>query len=132
MVRQGDDLLLVATGSIAVEVVAAAERLAAEGVDCAVMVVACLNPPPVADLVEALSHFRRAVTVEVHYQVGGLGSLVAEIVADHGLSCRTVRLGVRNQVGGLVGSAGYMQEISGLNADGIVKAVAEITARRRR
>src|SRR5262249_31075075 len=78
----GSDLLLIALGSSAVEVVKAAELLAHEGVACTVMVVACLNPAPRRDLVSALTHFRLALTVEAHYVCGGLGSLVAEVIAE--------------------------------------------------
>ena len=56
-IREGDDLLIVVTGSIAVEAAAAADMLAARGIACTVMVVACLNPAPIEDLVGAIARF---------------------------------------------------------------------------
>ncbi len=55
MVRGGRDLLLVTTGNISFDAVEAADKLAEQGIACGVIVAACLNPAPEADLVEALS-----------------------------------------------------------------------------
>src|SRR6184192_1421803 len=52
-IRPGTDLLLVTMGSVAVEVVAAADLLAERGVAAGVLVVASVNPPPTADLLIA-------------------------------------------------------------------------------
>src|SRR5262249_58513430 len=90
-VRHGRDLAILALGNSSAEAVATAEILAAAGIDCAVLVVASVNPPPLEDLVEALSRFRAVLTVEAHSVVGGLGSLVSEVVAERGLHCRVVR-----------------------------------------
>lgn len=80
VVRQGD-LLFIATGSVATEVVAGAEQLAKHDVDCAVVIVASLSPGPEEQLAEILAHHNVALTVEAHYAVGGLESLVSEVVA---------------------------------------------------
>ena len=54
LVRDGSDILMVTTGSIAVEAVAAAESLASAGIHCAVLVAASLNPAPLAELTERI------------------------------------------------------------------------------
>lgn len=113
-VRQGREIALVALGNSAAECVAAAEELAATGVDCAVLVVASVSPAPVADLVETLSRFRTVLTVEAHSMVGGLGSLVSEIAAERGMSCRVVRCGVAGLSAGGGGSERYLLSLHGL------------------
>jgi len=128
-VREGKDLLFVTTGSVTQEVVAAAERLAPQGVSAAVVVVSTLNPPPVAALLETLAPFARVLTVEAHYLTGGLGSMVAEIIADHGLRCRTVRIGVDAQPNALSGSQGYHHRLHGLDREGIAAAAMNQLAR---
>ena len=95
-VRGGSDLLIIVTGSIASEVTTAVEALSAKGIECTVMVVASLNPAPINDMVAALSRFSVALTVENHYLVGGIGSLVSEVVAEYGIDCRVVRVESRN------------------------------------
>jgi transketolase len=130
IVREGDDLLIIAMGSIAGEVAAAAEALAAQGVACTLIVVASLNPPPIDDLVEMLSRFQVTLTVEAHFVVGGLGSLVSEVVAERGLSCRVVRCGVKVTPNGVSGSESYLRHMYGLSRDAVIKiAVGELQPR---
>ena len=123
-VREGDDLLIFTCGPISLEVAAAAQELAdKEKIEATVVVVASVSPVPEADLVEALRRHRLALTVETHYVNGGLGSMVAETIADHGLGTKLVRLGVRQQTSGRSGSAAHMYSRHGLDRAGVVRAV---------
>jgi transketolase len=123
-VREGSEVAIIAMGPIAAEAVAAHELLAARGLDCAVAVVAGVSPPPVDDLEILLEGRVLAVTVEVHYPAGGLGSLVAEVIAERGLGVRLVRQCVRSMPDGLVGSQRYMERTFGLSAEQLAEAVA--------
>ena len=62
------------------------------------------------------------VSVEAHYVTGGLGSLVAEVIAEHGLGCRLVRCGVRGVSDGRSGSQQYMHERHGLSRTAVAAA----------
>jgi transketolase len=122
-VREGRDVLLVTMGSVATEAVAAAEALAAQGVQAGILVVASVSPPPVEDLAAALGEVSTVVTVEAHYVTGGVGSLVAEVIAEQGLNCRLVRTGVRTRPDGLTGEQGYLYQRHGIAGDALVQAV---------
>jgi transketolase len=124
VVRTGCDLVMIGTGAITVEVVAAAVELARTGVECTVAVVASLNPPPVADLVAVLGRFEAAITVEAHSVVGGVGSLVCELVAEHGLRCRVTRCGIRHRHH-LEGGEAYLNDAHGLSRRSLVAAALE-------
>jgi transketolase len=126
MVRQGHDLLLVAMGSIATEVVAAADLLEAQGIFPSVLVVASVIPPPTADLVAVLSQMPLVLTAETHYVNGGVGSLVAEVIAEERISCRLVRCGVRGGQNGLSGSQSYLYSLHGLSADILARTALDI------
>lgn len=119
--REGNDLLFIATGSITSEVVAAADTLAEQGVTSTIMVVASLNPPPIHDIAEMLSRFPAALTVEGHYTVGGLGSLVSEIAAERAINCRIVRCGVSQAPDGTTGSSDYLNHRHGISARALVE-----------
>jgi transketolase len=121
-IREGGDLLIVAMGSVAVEAAAAAQALAARGVEASVVVVASLNPAPVEDLADALARSAVALTVEAHFVVGGVGSLVCEVAAGRGLGCRVVRCGVRETPNGVTGSQNYHHETCGISPDAIVES----------
>jgi len=128
--REGPDAALIAMGPIASEAVAAAELLAAKGLDCAVAVVASVAPAPTEDLALLLSGRSLAVTIEVHYLNGGLGSLVAEVVAERGLGVRVLRQAVRSMPDKLVGSQRYMEKSFGLTAEQLAGALLQELAER--
>jgi len=127
-VRKGDDLLIFSCGPISLEVAEAADDLAKDGIAATVVVVSSISPVPESDLVESLSRHRVALTVETHSVTGGLGSLVAEVIADHGIGTRLVRLGVRAGSKGRSGSPAHMHARHGLDKAGIVKAARSLLA----
>lgn len=129
-IREGRDAAIVAMGPIAAEAAAAAELLATQGLDCCVAVVAGVHPPPSDDLALLISGRPLVVTIEVHYLNGGLGSLVAEVVAERGLGVRVLRQGVRTMPDGLVGSQRYMERAFGLSAEQLAGAVIQELAAR--
>jgi len=120
--RDGSDLLLIAMGSVATEAAAAAQSLAARGVSCGLVIVASVSPAPLDDLAGLLAQHAVALTVEAHYRVGGVGSLVAEVIAERGLRCRLVRCGVNSVPNGITGSQRYLHQLHGLSAEKLVAA----------
>jgi transketolase len=130
VVRSGDDAALVTSGSVASEATAAADALAARGVHATVLVVASVQPAPSDDLVAALRRVPLVLTVEAHYVNGGLGSLVAETIAEHGLGCRLVRRAVRTGADGMSGSQRWFHDAHGLSAAALEDAVLAGLARR--
>jgi transketolase len=106
----GSDVAIVTYGGIADEAVSAAALLEDQGVHTTVAVTACLAPAPTEDLVDLLGRVHLAVTVEAHYTVGGVGSLVSETVAERGLGCRVVRCGMTTMPRGTTGDATYMHD----------------------
>jgi transketolase len=121
VIHEGHDLLFISMGAIASEVAIASELLSKKGITCTWAVVASLNPPPVDDLVRLLKRFNIAITVEAHYITGGIGSLISEVIAEHALTCRVIRCGIRKKPSGITGSQSYLQDLHGLSAKELVK-----------
>ena len=119
LVREGGDLVIFAMGAIASSVVRAAAQLDADGTRATVAVVASVSPAPIADITRLVSCHSRAVTVEAHVPTGGLGSLVAEVVAGTGARCRLMRLGVEHPYDGRGGSEEFLAELHGLSPTAI-------------
>ncbi len=120
---QGRDVLLVTMGSISREVVAAAASLRTADIDSTVVIIASLNPAPLEPLTHWLRQVPLAVSVEAHYITGGVGSLVAEAIAESGCACRLIRCGVRQVPDGLSGSQDYLHQRHGLSKAQIVATV---------
>lgn len=119
----GEDVVIVALGGMASAAVAAADRLAAEGVAATVLVVSSLRPAPSQDIADALAAAPLALTVEDCYLEGALGSLVAETIAERALPCRLIRAGVRTMTAGASGSRAHLHERHGLGAGQLAATV---------
>jgi transketolase len=122
----GADLLIVAMGAIASEAAAAVELLGRQNVRCSLVVVADVNPPPAEELGLLLRRFPVALSVEAHYCVGGLGSLMAEIIAQEGIHCRLVNCGVKTTPISVTGSQRFFQEFHGLSSERLAKRALEV------
>jgi transketolase len=120
------DIAIVAIGSMTGVALEARRRLQAQGIETAIAVVASIAPAPTDDLVALLSTKRACITIEDHRPVGGLGSLVAETIADHGLGLRLVRCGVTDPAGQTTGSEDFLRHRNGLDVNGLLGAVRQI------
>ena len=82
-----------------------------------------LAPLDVAAIEQCARETKAIVTVEEHRRCGGLGSAVAEVMAEMGLSVRLRRVAVQDQTLALVGSQPYLRNLSGLSVDGLLAAI---------
>jgi transketolase len=123
VIRDGRDAALVTLGPIAVEALEAALQLETSGISCAVLALASISPPPVADLHLWLARVPLVVTAEAHYVTGGIGSLVAEVIAEAELPCRLVRCGVQGTPGRHTGSEAWLRSQHGLTAEHLAGVV---------
>jgi transketolase len=129
VVREGEDLLFVTTGDMAIEALTAADTLAPEGVSCAVAVMAHLPSRGGPELQSLLSRFGCAVSVEEGY-VGGLGSLVALSIAEAGIACRLAARAIDQSLTPRSGSRAWMQAQAGLDASSLVDVARKLVASR--
>jgi len=94
-VRAGADVTLVAMGIMVSIGLEAADRLAAEGITAAVLDMHTVKPLDGDTLLAAARRTRAVVTLEDHNIIGGLGSAVAEYLAEHEPT-PVIRIGVRD------------------------------------
>lgn len=120
-IGEGSDLAIVAMGSIAIEAVAAARDLERLGMRSTVMVVSNFSPDPTEDLAVELSRFSHVISVEAQTISGGLASLIGQVVACHGLSCRLSPLAVTTSPDCRSGSESDCWRRHGLDRTAIVE-----------
>jgi transketolase len=123
-VREGEDVAIIALGTMASEAVQAAEMLAGRGISATVAVVASVQPAPSEDLAELIARVPNVVTVEAHYRTGGLGSLVSEVIAGHRLQCRLARHAVEVMPRGVTGAVAFLHHLHGLSASALTESIA--------
>jgi len=81
--REGSDVTIIAIGIMVAAALEAAENLKREGIDCRVLNMSTLKPIDAAAIIKAAAETEAIVTAEEHLEHGGLGSIVARIVARH-------------------------------------------------
>ena len=81
--RQGSDATIIAIGVMVAAALEAADNLKREGIDCRVLNMSTLKPINEAAIIKAAADTGAIVTAEEHLEHGGLGSIVARIVASN-------------------------------------------------
>jgi transketolase len=128
LLRQGDDVTLIANGVLVCQALAAAELLAQQGIDARVLNLSTVRPLDEEAVLSAATETGAIVTAEEHTVFGGLGGAVAEVVVTtHPVPMRI--LGVPG-VFAPTGSASWLLEHFGLTAQGIFDAARELVQRK--
>ena len=117
--RGGNDVCLIGTGATVQEALKAAEELQGDGIGARVLNVHTIKPIDAAAIVAAASECKRIVTVEDHNVAGGLGSAVAEVVAQSN-GARVSILGTRDY--GQSGSSEELYDAYGISAKHVAEA----------
>ncbi|MBN6042098.1 transketolase family protein [Amycolatopsis sp. 195334CR] len=129
VLREGDDVTIVAAGLTSVATaVAAADCLAARGIGARVVDLYSVKPVDRAVLVESAQRTGLIVTVEEHSTIGGVGSTVAEVVAAEA-PVPVRMLGMPDEYAHEIGSYEEQLRRCGLDVDSVVAAVEEETRR---
>jgi len=131
VLREGRDLTVFAMGSAVFEAVRAGEILARSGLTAEVVNVPSIRPADTEGILASLGRTGLAVSVEEHSTHGGLGSLVAETIADAGLGARLVRIGIPEGSFSKAGPRDLIRAHYGIDAAGIVRTVTEAFRGRR-
>ncbi|MDR1568578.1 MAG: alpha-ketoacid dehydrogenase subunit beta [Streptococcaceae bacterium] len=116
VVREGSDLLLITSGQLLSEVLKLADSLIELGISSEVIDMFTIKPLDVDLIVSEIVGKRAVVTVENHSIIGGLGSAVAEVLAERGVNIPLTRIGARD-VFGEVGTPDFLQKAFGLTAE---------------
>lgn len=98
VLRQGEAVSLMATGTMTYQSLIAAKLLAEKGLSVEVVHVPTIKPLDVDTLVESVKRTGRVVTVEEAQAAGGFGSAVAEALSER-LPCPIKRIGMQDRFG---------------------------------
>ena len=129
LMREGADLTIVACGLMVERALAAADALAAEGIEARVLNMATIRPLDEDALEQAARETGALVVAEEHLRHSGLGAMCAQALAAR----RPVPIefvGVNNRYGES-GTWSEVLEIMGLTADGVAAAARRVVERKR-
>jgi transketolase len=123
--RDGDDLTMITTGSEVRPCLDAAELLAAQGTSVRVIDMHTIKPLDTGEILAAAGETGGILTVEEHNRTGGLGSAVAETLADAGAATPLLRHGVPD-VHVVLGPPAGLYARYELDANGIASKALEL------
>ncbi len=129
MADHGTEAVLFSNGPILRRVLAAAEGLAASGMGVRVVEVHTLKPIDRDGILSALRPCSTVLTIEDHSIIGGLGSAVAEVMAESGTGKPLVRMGLQDEFP-RSGAAEEILDCYGLSVGDIVETVRHAVRRK--
>jgi len=122
----GDDVLVVTSGICTEEALRARAAFAQAGLSIRHLHLHTIKPFDSTALLDHIGSVRHGVvTLENHVTEGGIGSLVAEIIADAGVGKRLVRLGLKDTYAH-GGSRPYLMKFYGLDASALVRGIEDL------
>ena len=127
VLREGKDVAIFATGLMVSESLAAAEKLAKEGIDAAVINIHTIKPLDEDIILKAAKECGKIVTAEEHNVIGGLGEAVCSLLSEK-LPTPVRRVGVQDKFG-CSGPAWDLLREYGLDAATICKTAKEMLGR---
>jgi transketolase len=117
--RAGRDVALIATGNMLATAVQAGELLAARGLAPEVISLHTVKPIDRGLIVETAARCGVLATIEEHSLIGGLGSRVADVIAEEGLPVRLRKFALPDAYAREAGSQEYFRRRYGLTAEQI-------------
>ena len=118
LLREGHDIAFIGTGLGTQWALEATDLLRSEGRSAALLHVPTIKPFDRTAVTSFVRNFERVITVENHSVIGGLGSAVAEAIAQTGIAARLYPLGVTDNWAGS-GPLNYLRATLGLDAETI-------------
>jgi transketolase len=129
--RNGRDALLVTTGITLGVAQDAATQVAADGIECAILHMPTIKPLDNEQLLELAAPARAIVAIEENTIIGGLGSAVAEVIAEAGFSPgkKFRRIGIPDVFPDHYGSQEKLMDHYRINVDGVTSAIRALLHR---
>lgn len=124
LLKNGNDVTIVATGHLTWEALQAAEVLKLDNIHARVINIHTIKPIDKEILIQAAKETGAIVTAEEHQITGGLGSAVAEVLSTE-YPCPVAFIGVENSFGES-GTPDELMQKYGLKSSHIIKAANKV------
>lgn len=123
VLSRGSDVAIFSTGSILEVVMDVSAELEKKGISISVINVPTLKPFDEASVREMAATNRIFCVVEEHNVIGGLGSIIADSLVNHGISKKMIRIGLNDRFSVGYGTLEQIRKENGLGIDQIVERI---------
>ncbi len=129
-IKTGRDILFICCGPILKETHKAIDILSSD-YDCGLINIHSLKPLDTQSLAENFRNVNLIVTVEEHSIIGGVGSAIAEIIAQSNINVQLLMIGIPDVVTKRIGKRDYLLEKHSMDSKSIAKRVHSLIVNRR-
>ena len=119
---QGTTNLIVVAGNMLPVALDVAKRLQQDRINIALVSLPIVYPITPA-FITYMKTFKHIFSIEEHYDIGGLGSILADSMTMYGVRGTLHRYGVSQDIPSVSGKYAYLMEHAGLSADQLYKSI---------
>lgn len=125
-IRKGYDIAVITIGTVINEAIKAADILREHNKNISVYSVYSLKPIDKEQILEIAKEYKYIITVEEHQITGGLGSTIAESIAENNMVTKIIRLGLNDEFTSVVGNQEYLREIYKIDYKTIIRKIESL------
>lgn len=129
MIRDGKDITLIGTGSILNDIITVAEKIEQEKIYARVINIHTVKPIDKDIIYKAIKETGKIIVIEDHNIIGGLGSAVAEVIAEFGREVKFKRIGLLDFSNGY-GTYTQVKENNGIGIEQIYNSIKQMILER--
>lgn len=124
VIKEGKDITLIGTSTLLYRAYEVAKKLESEfGISVKLMSMHTIKPLDTQAIITSSRTTNAIFTIEEHSIIGGLGSAVAEVIAENNISTTFKRIGVPDRFTKVIGKQEYMRSANNLSIDQIINTI---------
>jgi len=121
--KNGKDITIFVTGSIANEVIKASEMLEEEHISVRIINISSIKPFDTENILKECRDKKMVFTVEEHNKIGGIGSSIADVIVEKGFATKVVKIGLNDCFAKGYGTYQQVLEMNNLDANSIYNII---------
>jgi transketolase len=125
IVKEGEKIIILATGGILTEVVEAVTQANVKGVFPAIVSMHTVKPFKNSVIEELINNYTVVITVEENNLFGGLGSILANLILAQELEVRLKTIGIKDRYTSVVGDQNYLRKESNISSSDILGVIIQ-------
>ncbi len=132
VMREGSDVTIIATSTMLETAMRTAGAISGsqKSRNCIggvrIISMPTIKPLDTKIILDSMKKTKAIVTLEEHSIIGGLGSAVAEVIAEHGAGIPFRRIGVPDRFTKTIGGTKHMREANGLSPSQVIKTITRL------
>lgn len=127
VISDGDDLTIFTTGTMVDQGLSVCEELQNKhNIFARLVQMASIKPLDKEIIEKAIDKQSPIISIEEHNIIGGLGSAVAEVIAEYGKACSFHRIGILDRFSPITGNPPYLFKSERIDEDSILKMILQI------